>query len=388
MNLLDRYEGALMATFGRPRRVLVRGDGCYVWDEDGHRYLDLLGGLAVNALGHAHPALTKAVTSQLETLGHVSNFFATEPQIELAERLLALAGAEGRVFFTNSGAEAVEAAFKITRRTGRSKIVAAEGGFHGRTMGALALTAKAVMRDPFQPLPGDVGHVPYGDAAALADAVDDQTAAVVLEPVQGESGVRVPPDGYLAAARAITYHHGALLVVDEVQTGIGRTGEWLAYHRDDVVPDVVTVAKGLGGGFPIGACLALGPAAGLLGPGSHGSTFGGNPVAAAAGLAVLDAIEDGDLLANVRTVGERLRSGVVGQPLVAGIRGRGLLLAVELTAPVAPDVAAAALEAGFVVDAVTADAIRLAPPLILTAAQADEFLAALPHILDTVGKKV
>jgi acetylornithine aminotransferase len=381
---LDRYERALMGTFGRPQRVLVRGEGCHVWDTDGRRYLDLLGGLAVNVLGHAHPAVTKAVTAQLETLGHVSNFFATEPQVMLAERVGAVAGGDGRVFFTNSGAEAVETAFKIARRTGRSRIVAAENGFHGRTMGALALTGKPAIRDPFAPLPGGVIHVPYGDAAALEAVVDAETAAVVIEPVQGEAGVRVPPPGYLEAARKITRSHGALLVVDEIQTGIGRTGEWFAFQREGIDPDIVTIAKGLGGGLPIGACIGFGDAGVLLNAGSHGSTFGGNPVAAAAGIAVLDTIETENLLASVGIVGERLRAGVgaLGHPLVAGVRGIGLLLAVHLTAPVASRAAAAALRAGFIVNPVAADALRLAPPLILSTGQAREFVTALPAILD------
>ena len=381
---LGRYGKALMATYGRPQLVLVRGEGCHVWDSEGRRYLDLLGGLAVNALGHAHPALLEAVTRQLSTLGHVSNFFATPPQVALAERLLELAGTPGRVFLANSGTEAVEAAFKIARRTGRPKIVAAEGGFHGRTMGALALAGKSAIREPFAPLPDGIVHVPYGDSDALAGAVDADTAAVVLEPVQGEAGVRIPPEGYLRAARQVTRRHGALLVVDEVQTGIGRTGEWFAFQREGVVPDVVTVAKGLGGGLPIGACLAFGDAAGLLGPGSHGSTFGGNPVAAAAALAVMDTVERDGLLASARYVGDHLRTAVqqVGHPLVSGARGRGLLVAVELTEPVAPYVAAAALEAGFILNAVAPDAIRLAPPLILTVDEADSFSAALPQILE------
>jgi acetylornithine aminotransferase len=381
---LDRYERALMGTFGRPQRVLVRGEGCHVWDADGRRYLDLLGGLAVNVLGHGHPAVTKAVSAQLETLGHVSNFFATEPQVMLAERIRTLAGGDGRVFFTNSGAEAIETAFKIARRTGRSRIVAAENGFHGRTMGALALTGKPAIRDPFAPLPGGVIHVPYGDAGALAAVVDAETAAVVLEPVQGEAGVRVPPPGYLEAARKITRRHGALLVVDEIQTGIGRTGEWFAFQREGIDPDVVTIAKGLGGGLPIGACVGLGDAGVLLDAGSHGSTFGGNPIAAAAGIAVLDTIEAENLLANARIVGERLRAGIgaLRHRLVAGVRGMGLLLAVHLTAPVAFRAAAAALRTGFIVNPVAADVLRLAPPLILSTDQAREFVTALPAILD------
>ncbi|HET6754731.1 MAG TPA: acetylornithine transaminase [Jiangellaceae bacterium] len=386
-NTIQRYEHSLMNTYGPPRRVLVRGEGCYVWDEDGRRYLDLLGGLAVNVLGHGHPALVAAVTEQLRTLGQVSNFFATPLQVALAERLLEISCADGgRVFFANSGTEALEAAFKMARRTGRSAIVAATGGFHGRTMGSLALTGKPAIREPFAPLPGGVVHVPYADVDALAAAVDADTAAVVLEPIQGEAGVRVPPAGYLRAARQITSRHGALLVLDEVQTGVGRTGEWFAFQHDGVRPDVVTVAKGLGGGFPVGACLGFGRAADLLGPGSHGSTFGGNPVAAAAGLAVLETVERDGLLDNVNKVGDQLRRGVesLGEPLVAGVRGRGLLLAIELTAPVATQAAAAALDAGFIVNAVSSDALRLAPPLVLSGDQVESFVGALPSILDAI----
>ena len=386
-NTIERYEHSLMNTYGPPRRVLVRGDGCYVWDEDGRCYLDLLGGLAVNVLGHGHPALVAAVTEQLRTLGQVSNFFATPLQVALAERLLEVSCADGgRVFFVNSGTEALEAAFKMARRTGRSTIVAATGGFHGRTMGSLALAGKPAIREPFAPLPGGVVHVPYADVDALAAAVGADTAAVVLEPIQGEAGVRVPPAGYLRAARQITRRHGALLVLDEVQTGVGRTGEWFAFQHDGVRPDIVTVAKGLGGGFPIGACLGFGPAADLLGPGSHGSTFGGNPVAAAAGLAVLETVERDGLLDNVNKVGDQLRRGVesLGDPLVAGVRGRGLLLAIELTTPVATQAAVAALDAGFIVNPVSSDALRLAPPLVLSGDQVESFVGALPSILDTI----
>ncbi|WP_425433569.1 acetylornithine transaminase [Kineococcus xinjiangensis] len=388
---LDRHGAAVMGTYGRPLRALVRGEGCYVWDADGTRYLDLLAGIATNALGHAHPLLVSAVTAQLATLGHVSNFFATAPQVALAERLLELARAPqgSRVFFCNSGTEANEAAFKMARRTGRTKVVAAVDGFHGRTMGALALTHKPDYRAPFEPLPGGVVHVPFGDVAALEAAVDGRTAAVFLEPVQGEGGVRPAPEGYLAAARELTSRHGALLVLDEVQTGIGRCGAWFAHQLPEVGggvrPDVVTLAKGLGGGIPVGAVLALGPDAGaLLSAGQHGSTFGGNPVASAAALATLHAIERDGLLGNAAAVGARLRSGIadLGHSLVAGVRGQGLLLAVSLTRPLGPQVVAAALEAGFVVNAVRPEAVRLAPPLILTAAQADGFVAALPGILD------
>ncbi len=389
---LERYAGSVMPTYGRPQRVLVRGEGCWVWDADGRRYLDLLGGIATSSLGHAHPLLVSTVTAQLATLGHVSNFFATAPQVALAERLLGIleAPAGSAVFFCNSGAEANEAAFKMSRRTGRTRVVAAEGGFHGRTMGALALTHKPAYREPFAPLPGDVVHVPYGDVEALRSAVDGTVAAVVLEPIQGEAGVIPAPDGYLRAARELTTAAGALLVLDEVQTGIGRTGAWFAHTRHGVVPDVVTLAKGLGGGIPIGAAVALGgSAAALLGAGQHGTTYGGNPVSSAAGLAVLHAIERDGLLGNVQLVGGRLRDGVLalGHPLVAGVRGEGLLLAIGLRAPVAAAAAACALEAGFIVNAVTPDTLRLAPALVLGPEQADSFVAALPAILDATSTK-
>jgi acetylornithine/N-succinyldiaminopimelate aminotransferase len=382
--LTERYAGAIMNTFGAPKRVLVRGEGCYLWDADGRKYLDLLGGLAVNSLGHAHPFVVSAVTSQLATLGHVSNFFASAPQIALAEKLLSLFDVPGKVFFTNSGTESNEAAFKITRRTGRTKIVSTVGAFHGRSMGALAVTWKPAYREAFAPLPGDVTFVPYGDVVALADAVDDETAAVVLEPIQGENGVVVPPDGYLQSARQITSQHGALLWIDEVQTGIGRTGDWFAHTASGITPDLVTVAKGLGAGLPIGACIGLGPAADLLQPGNHGTTFGGNPVSAIAGLAVLTVIERDGLLANVVAVGDHLASSIeaLDHPLVAGVRGKGLLLAIQLTQPVSDQLAAHALEAGFVINNPVPDAIRLAPPLILTKADADAFVGALPALLD------
>jgi len=397
----ERYAAALMNTFGPPQLVLTRGKGAHVWDEDGNEYVDLLGGIAVNALGHAHPAVLEAVTRQLSTLGHVSNFFATEPQISLAERLLDLASppqvgvfalghdsetARGKVFFTNSGAEANEAALKLTRLTGRTRLVAAEGSFHGRTMGSLALTSKAAYREPFEPLPGHVTFVPYGDTAALAAAVTDETAAVVLEPIQGEAGVVVPTDGYLADARRITREHGALLWLDEVQTGIGRTGAWFAAATEaGVEPDVITLAKGLGGGIPIGACLGLGAAGDLLQPGNHGTTFGGNPVACAAALAVLDTIEHEGLLTRARELGERLRDGLTLDPRVAEARGRGLLIGLDVTVD-APSVVAAARAHGFIVNATGPHTVRLAPPLVLGDDDVDAFRAVWPAILDDAAR--
>ncbi len=379
--LQERYTASVMNTFGPPRLALARGEGVYVWDTDGRRYLDLLAGIAVNVLGHAHPALVGAVTDQLRTLGHVSNFFTTEPQVRLAERLLALLGVEGRVFLANSGTEANEAALKLTRRTGRTHLVAMQGSFHGRTMGALALTSKAAYREPFEPLPGDVTFVPYGDGDALAAAVTDRTAAVVLEPVQGEAGVVVPPEGFLTRARDVADEHGALLWLDEVQSGMGRTGAWTAFAASGVVPDVVTLAKGLAGGIPIGAVVAVGDRGSLLGPGDHGSTFGGNPVAAAAALAVIDTIEREGLLENATKVGERLRDGLA-HPHVAEVRGRGLFIGLDLDADVAAAVVASGLRHGVILNATGPRTVRLVPPLVLGTDQAEEFLATWPTLLD------
>lgn len=383
-----RWEAALMANYGTPSLALSRGSGAEVWDMDGRRYLDLLSGVAVNALGHAHPAVVRAVTEQISTLGQVSNFFITEPAITLAETLLDLLGAtgSGRVLFGNSGTEANEAAFKIARRTGRPTIISTEGAFHGRTMGALALTGQPAKRDPFQPMPPGVVFVPYGDSAALESVVDANTAAVFLEPIQGENGVVIPPEGYLQAAREITSAQGALLVLDEVQTGIGRTGTWFAHQSVGVVPDVVTVAKGLGGGLPIAACIGIGRAAHLLQPGQHGSTLGGNPVCCAAALAVLRTIAADGLVDHAARLGKEIAAEVTAlrHPLVASVSAAGLLIGIGLTSPVAAAVTTAARHAGFLINAAVPDRVRLAPPLVLTEAQASDFLAALPAILDGV----
>jgi acetylornithine aminotransferase len=374
-----------MPTYATPTLTVARGKGVHLWDTDGRRYLDLAGGIAVSALGHAHPAVVAAVTEQIGRLAHVSNLYASEPVVQLAELLLALAGRPGRAYFGNSGAEAVEAALKISRRTGRSRIVAAVDGFHGRTMGALSLTGQPAKREPFAPLLAGVTHVPFGDAAALAAAVTDETAMVILEPIQGEAGVVVPRAGYLRAVKDITARCGALLAVDEIQTGIGRTGHWYRYQAEaGLDPDIVLLAKGLGGGLPIGACLAFGPAATLLSAGTHGSTFGGNPVACAAALAVLRTIASEGLLDNVSRIGRRLRTGVeaLGHPLVAEVRGAGLLIGIALTEPVAASIADGLQAAGFLVNPVRPDVIRLAPPLILATDDADSFAAALAAVLD------
>ena len=383
MTWQDRYQRSLMNTFGTPKREFVRGEGVYVYDDQGQRYLDLLGGIAVNCLGHAHPQFLSALADQLRTVTHVSNFFATPTQIELAERLTGLVGHDSRVFLTNSGTEANEAAFKLTRRTGRTRLVAAEGAFHGRTVGALTITHNPAYRAPFEPLAGEVTFVPYGDEAALAAAVDDTVAAVVLEPIQGENGIIVPPDGYLAAARRITADAGALLWLDEIQTGMGRTGDWFAHTREGIVPDIITLAKSLGNGFPIGACIAVGDAATLLGPGSHGSTFGGNPFAARAALTVLDLVEP--LLPQVAETGEWLAAELSRVPGVDHVRGRGLLRGVVLDEPIGPAVFAAALDAGFVVNSPRPHVIRLAPPLVITRDELRPFVAALGDLIRTAA---
>ncbi len=401
--LQKRFAAAFMPNYGVPPLAISRGQGCRVQDADGREYLDLIAGIAVSSLGHAHPAIVEAVSRQVAEVAHTSNLFLHEREIELAERILALlcwpggttppdppASADGRVFFANSGAEANEAAVKLVRRIagpGRPVIVAAERSFHGRTMGSLALTGKESIRAPFGPFGLTVRFVPYGDADALRTAVGPDVAAVFLEPGLGESGVVPAPEGYLLAARQACDAAGALLVLDEIQSGIGRTGAWFAHQTAGVRPDVLTLAKGLGGGLPIGMCVGLGAAGAGFAKGDHGSTFGGNPVACAAALAVLDTIERDGLLAHVTAVGEHLAASLsqISHPLLAGVRGVGLWRAVVLTAELAPDVELAARRAGFLVNAVQPDAIRLAPPLILSAAEADEFTAAWPGILEEVS---
>jgi acetylornithine aminotransferase len=367
-----------------PSRELVRGQGVYLYDDEGTRYLDLLAGIATASLGHAHPAYVAALADQAATLSHVSNLFTSPTQIALAERLTSLLGHDARVFLANSGTEANEAAFKVTRRTGRTRIIAAENSFHGRTMGSLAITHKFAYREPFEPLPGDVTFVPFGDADALASAVDDTVAAVVLEPMQGEAGVIVPPQGYLVAAREITARHGALLWLDEVQTGIGRSGAWFDHQREGIVPDLVTVAKGLGNGFPVAACLATGPTADLIQPGMHGSTFGGNPLASRAALTVLGILEP--LLPQINAVGDKLAADLTGLPGVVAVHGRGLLRGVELERPIGSAIVAAGLAAGFILNAARPDRIRLAPPLIATSDDLAPFVEAWPDLYERASR--
>ncbi|MCL2471205.1 MAG: acetylornithine transaminase [Propionibacteriaceae bacterium] len=379
MTTLDRYSSVMMSAYGKPPVVLVKGEGVHVWDDAGTRYLDCLAGVACVGLGHSHPAVAETISRQARTLGHVSNLFATTAQIELAERLSGWLGHGTKVFFTNSGSESNEGAFKLTRLTGRTKIVAAEGSFHGRTMGALALTWTEKYRHPFEPLPGEVVWVPYSDEAALAEAVDDSTAAIVLEPIQGESGVLVPDDGYLARARAIADEHHALLWMDEVQTGMGRTGAWFAHTLEGIVPDIVTLAKALGNGFPIGAVLATGRAADFFQPGSHGSTFGGNALAATVGLTVIDQIEP--LLGQVADMGAWFAEQLRCLPGVVEVRGRGLMLGVGLEDRIAAGIVKAGLAHGVILNAPRDNTIRLIPPLIITQDDVAPLLEVWPTLV-------
>lgn len=371
----ERHAHGLMASYAPPLRLLVRGEGCWVWDDDGARYLDFLGGIAVNSLGHAHPVVVEAAGRQAALMVHVSNYFATPSQLELAERLKEITGAgeEGRVYFANSGAEANEAAFKLARRTGRPRILALKNAFHGRTMGALALTGKPALQEAFLPMVPGVEHID-STVEALAAALRDDVAALIVEPIKGETGVVPLPAGYLRAARQLTEQHGALLIVDEIQTGLGRTGAWFDYQHEGITPDAVTIAKGIAGGVPLGALVTFGAASGLLQRGDHGSTFGGNPFATTVANAVLEEIERADLIGNATRRGRQIRAAVegAGSPLVTEVRGRGLLIGIGTVEGAAPAIGAAALEAGLIVNAINATSIRLAPPLIV----GDEEIAA------------
>jgi acetylornithine/N-succinyldiaminopimelate aminotransferase len=382
--LAARWSAVMMSNYKTPPVALDRGAGANVWDVDGRQYTDLLGGIATTILGHAHPKVVEAITAQAKKLGHVSNLAMHEPGVALAERLLDLAGRPGRVFFCNSGAEANEAAFKVSRLTGRPEVITAEGAFHGRTMGALALTGQPDKGKAFAPLPGGVQYVPYGDAPALDAAVGEQTAMVLLEPMLGEGGVQPAPPGYLAGAAAAAQDAGALFALDEVQTGMGRTGSWFMHQADGLQPDLISLAKSLGGGLPMGALLAFGDAAELLTAGAHGSTFGGNPIVAAGALAVLDTIRDEGLLERAKELESRFTAGIegLGHAGISGVRGRGALLGVVLTADVAPALEAQLRSAGFLANAVAPGVLRLAPPLVLSDAQVDAFVAALPAALD------
>jgi acetylornithine/N-succinyldiaminopimelate aminotransferase len=375
------YADVMMGSYSRPLAVLERGEGCHVWDVDGKRYLDFLGGIAVNSLGYAHPALVAAVSHQIATLSHVSNYFATPPQIELAARLRQITGAgdAGRVYFGNSGAEAMEAAFKLARLNDgdgkRTRIISLTNSFHGRTMGSLALTGKPSLQDPFGPMLGGVEHID-STIEALEATIDDTVAALVFEPIKGEAGVVDLPEGFIVRARELTSQHGALLIIDEIQTGIARTGAWFAYQKYGILPDAVAMAKGLGGGVPIGALVTFGAASELYQVGHHGSTFGGNPLVTAAALAVLDEIERSDLIGNAQARGKQLSDGIraLGSPLIAEVRGQGLLIGIGLVDPIAKQLSAAALERGLIINAANESSIRLAPPLIIGDDEVAEFL--------------
>ena len=386
MTMQQEWESLFLANYATPSLQLVKGQGSRVWDSDGNSYLDLVAGIAVSSLGHAHPAVVSAVSTQVGLIAHTSNLYANSPAIALAKKLQDLAGQPCKVFFCNDGATANEAAFKLARKHGKGRrpgVISTAGAFHGRTAAALAMTGQPSKRAPFEPLPGEVSFVPFGDVDALTTAISATTSAVILEPIQGEGGVHPAPVGYLAAAREACDAAGALLIVDEVQTGIGRTGNWFASLAQGVVPDVMTLAKGLGGGLPIGAVIAFGDAAELFAPGDHGSTFGGNPVSCAAALAVIDTIESQGLLDHVNEVGQEFSHALVrlDHEAIAGVRGQGLLLAVALNGVSSAAVEKAARNQGFLVNAVAPDAIRLAPPLVITQDEIDEFVAALPSIL-------
>ena len=385
----DSYADVMMGSYSRPLAVLVRGEGCHVWDVDGKRYLDFLGGIAVNSLGYAHPALVEAVSHQIATLSHVSNYFATPSQIRLAARLQKItgAGAEGRAYFGNSGAEAMEAAFKLARLNNgggkRTRIISLTNSFHGRTMGSLALTGKPSLQDPFGPMLGGVEHID-STIEALEVAIDDTVAALIFEPIKGEAGVVDLPEGFIVRARELTSQHGALLIIDEIQTGIARTGAWFAYQKHGILPDAVAIAKGLGGGVPIGALVTFGRASALYQPGHHGSTFGGNPLVTTAALAVLDEIEQSGLIGNAEARGQQLREGIraLGSPLINEVRGQGLLIGIGLVDPIAKQLSAAALERGLIINAANESSIRLAPPLIIGDDEVVEFLGLFGATLD------
>lgn len=389
---LERYRAHMMGTMTNPLALLVRGEGCYVWDADGKRYVDFLAGIAVNALGHGHPALVKAVSQQIATLAHVSNYFATPAQIDLAEKLLRVsgAGAEGRVFLCNSGTEAIEAGIKLARRNraggDRPRILSLKQSFHGRTMGALSLTGQSAIQEPFAPLLPGVEHID-STIEALEQAIGPDVAALFLEPIKGEAGIVELPDGYLKRARELTTRHGVLLILDEIQTGIARTGQWFAFQHFGIIPDAIALAKGVAGGVPIGALVTFGEASRLLESGHHGSTFGGNPLAAAAGNAVLTEIEEARLLENVVHRGEQLRTilGELNHPLIDEVRGRGLLIGVGLSSPVAKKLAAEALERGLIINAPNDYSIRIAPPLIVGDKEITEFTRIFTEALEATA---
>ncbi len=381
-DFIKQWKNTTQNNYGIPELALVKGKGLVLTDADGKQYLDFLGGIATSVLGHAHPAIVKAVSKQIAQLGHVSNFYAHPNALALANKLITMTGDKSaRVFFCQSGAEANEAALKLSRRTGRNRIIAAQGAFHGRTMGALSLTGQPAKREPFLPLVKGVKHVPFGDIAAMRRAISKKTAMVIIEPIMGEAGVIIPPADYLAQVRELCNTYGVLLVIDAVQTGMGRTGDWFGYEYSGIKPDVITLAKGLGGGLPLGAMIALGKAAVLFKPGDHGSTFGGNPVTTAAGLAAISVIEKEKLMQKARKHYEFLLTEIAQIPGVTEVRGAGLLIGIELEAGNSKEIAAKMLAAGVLVNAPNPSTIRIAPALIVTDAQIKKFIAIFRKVL-------
>jgi acetylornithine aminotransferase len=386
MKRTNRWENVVQNNYGTPKITLTHGVGVEVWDEDGKRYLDFLGGIATNILGHAHPAIIKAVNKQIATLSHVSNLYAHNPGLELAERLQDLIGdPTARVFFCNSGAEANEAAIKISRLTGKVRIVAALGGFHGRTIGALSITGQEAKRAPFEPLMKDIVFVPYGDLIAMRKAVTQRTAMVIVEPIQGENGVIVPPPGYLAGIRKICDSADALFAIDAVQTGMGRTGQWFGYESEGIMPDIITLAKGLGGGLPLGAMVTVGKSVPAFKPGQHGSTFGGNPISSAAANAAIDYLVKKDMLKKIRKHESRIKDGLKDTPGIVEVRGSGLLIGVVLESPVAQKLIPRATAAGLLLNATSENVIRIAPPLVVTKKQIEEFISIFKECLKEVS---
>lgn len=381
------WSDVMQGNYGEPTITLKSGKGLVVTDITGKKYLDFLGGIATNVLGHAHPVIVRAVSKQIATLGHVSNFYSHPSGIALAAKLQELtADKNARVFFCNSGAEANEAALKLSRKTGRSRIVATTGSFHGRTMGALSLTGQPSKRNPFKPLIKNVKHVTFGDISAMRKAVNKKTAMVIVEPIMGEAGVIVPPFGYLKQLRDLCDEHGVLLVFDCVQTGIGRTGAWFGYEEEKIRPDAITLAKGLGGGLPLGAMITLGNSARQFAPGEHGTTFGGNPVAAAAGLAVIEFITKTNLLSTVKSYEKRLKIKLGAVRGVTQVRGRGLLLGIVLDGAYAKNLAARLSDRGILVNAANEETIRIAPPLIVSKVQIDKFITIFSQCMQEVDR--
>lgn len=381
-SLTDKWESIFQKNYGTPQINLVKGSGAYVTGEDGKRYLDFLGGIATNVLGQSHPAIVKAVRKQIGEIGHVSNLYANKTSMALGQKLIEMTGqSEVKVFLCNSGTEANEAALKLSRKTGRTKVVSTIGGFHGRTMGSLSLTGQPAKRDLFKPLVKEIKYLPYGDISAMARAVNRKTAMVIVEPIQGESGVITPPAGYLKALREICDKNGALLVIDAIQTGMGRTGFWFGYEHEEIVPDIITLAKGLGGGLPLGAMIAIGRASQLFQPGDHGSTFGGNPVSCAAGLAAIEYIEKQQLNERALELGEYLKSKLVKVEGVSEVRGRGLLLGIALDKPWAKEIANFLLAKGVLVNAPNENTIRIAPALIITKKECDKFVKIFAEVM-------